>query len=153
LSQGKAPYVTPVSNHLCHFVYAAAWQIRHYTYTLNASPTRHAQWKMKGYNKIAALMGRYPESAIVSQFSDLNILNILYLQAEIIGLRKDLRELEDANDRSQEPARASFSRNWYELSSAEEINGSDEQWKLVLLIREKLKEYSMVRNIGLCGRG
>ena len=66
---------------------------------------------MKGYNKIAALMGKYPESAIVSQFSDLNIQNILYLQAEIIQLRKDLRELEDANDRSLEPAKASFSRN------------------------------------------
>ena len=44
-------------------------------------------------------MGRYPESAIIPQFSELNIQNILYLQAELIGLQKDLRELEDANDR------------------------------------------------------
>jgi hypothetical protein len=90
-------------------------------------------------------MGTYPESATVSQFSDFNIQNILYLQAEILQLRKDLHDLEDANDRSAEPAKAKFSSNWYELSSAEEENGSDEQWKLVLSIRERLKEYSMSR--------
>jgi hypothetical protein len=98
---------------------------------------------MKGYNKIAALMGLYPESAIICQFSELNIQNILYLQAELIGLHKDLRELEDANDRSLDRERSSFSRNWDALSSAKKEDGSDEQWKLVLSIRNKLKEYSM----------
>jgi hypothetical protein len=97
---------------------------------------------MKGYNKIAALMGRYPESAIICQFSELNIQNILYLQAELLGLQKDLRELEDANDRSLDPERCSFSRNWDALSSAKKEDRSDEQWKLGLSIRNKLKEYS-----------
>jgi hypothetical protein len=97
---------------------------------------------MKGYNKIAALMGKYPESAIISQFSELNIQNLLYLQAEIIGLQQDLRVLEEANDRSPDTKRAAFSTNWSVLSSADEKDGSDEQWLLVLTIREKLKEYS-----------
>jgi hypothetical protein len=98
---------------------------------------------MKRYKKIAALMGRYPESAIIYQFSELNIQNILYLQAELIGLQKDLHELEDANGRSLDPERSSFSRNWDALNSAKKEDGSDEQWKLVLSIRNKLKEYSM----------
>jgi hypothetical protein len=98
--------------------------------------------KMKGYNKIAALMGRYPESAIISQFSELNIQNLLYLQAELIGLQKDLRELEDANDRSSDPERSAYSRNWDALSSAKKEGGSNEQWKLMQLINVKLKEYS-----------
>jgi hypothetical protein len=98
--------------------------------------------QMKGYNKIAALMGRYPESAIISQFSELNIQNLLYLQAELIGLQKDLRELEDANDRSSDPERSAYSRNWDALSSAKKEGGSNEQWKLVQSINVKLKEYS-----------
>jgi hypothetical protein len=97
---------------------------------------------MKGYNKIAALMGKYPESAIISQFSQLNIQNLLYLQAEIIELQQDLRELEEANDRSPDAKRAAFSTNWSDLSSADEKDGSNEQWLLMLTIREKLKEYS-----------
>ncbi|KAF7883702.1 uncharacterized protein EAF02_005622 [Botrytis sinoallii] len=55
---------------------------------------------MRGYNKIASFMSKYPESAIVSRFSELNIQNIIYLQAEIFGLQIDLKELENANDRS-----------------------------------------------------
>ncbi|PMD16822.1 hypothetical protein NA56DRAFT_579789 [Hyaloscypha hepaticicola] len=97
---------------------------------------------MKGYKKIAALMGKYPELGMVSQFSFLNIQSLLYRQAELIGLQQDLHELEAANDRSQDEEKRLFSRDWYALSSAEEHDGSDEQWRLVLLIREKLKEYS-----------
>ena len=97
---------------------------------------------MKGYKKIAALMGKYPELGMVSQFSSLNIQSLLYRQAELIGLQQDLHELEVANDRSQDEEKTLFSRDWYALSSAEAHDGSDEQWRLVLLIREKLKEYS-----------
>ena len=97
---------------------------------------------MKVYKKIAALMGKYPELGMVSQFSSLNIQSLLYRQAELIGLQQDLHELEVANDRSQDEEKRLFSRDWYALSSAEERDGSDEQWRLVLLIREKLKEYS-----------
>lgn len=97
---------------------------------------------MKGYKKIAALMGKYPGLGMVSQFSFLNIQSLLYRQAELIGLQQDLHELEAANDRSQDEEKRLFSRDWYALSSAEEHDGSDEQWRLVLLIREKLKEYS-----------
>lgn len=98
---------------------------------------------MKGYAKIAALMAKYPESAILTQFSDINIQNILYLQSELVSLRQGLRELEEANERSPHTERAAFATIWYELSEAGEENGNDEQWKLVLRIREKLKEYSM----------
>jgi hypothetical protein len=97
---------------------------------------------MKGYKKIATLMGKYPELGTVSRFSSLNIQNLLYMQAELIGLQQDLHELETVNDRSPDEVKASFSRNWLALKSAQEHDGSDEQWKLVLLIREKLKEYS-----------
>ncbi|KAF7898809.1 hypothetical protein EAE99_012344 [Botrytis elliptica] len=79
---------------------------------------------MRGYNKIASFMSRYPESAI------------------IFGLQIDLKELENANDRSPDAGRANFSRDWFELSTTDEVDGSEEQWKLVLKIREKLREYN-----------
>lgn len=87
-------------------------------------------------------MGKYPELGMVYRFSSLTIQSLLYQQAEIIGLQQDLHELEVINDKSQDKVRASFSRNWFALSSADEYDGSDEQWRLVLEIREKLKEYS-----------
>jgi hypothetical protein len=43
-------------------------------------------------------MGRYPESAVISRFSELNIQILLYPQVEIIALQENLRELEKAND-------------------------------------------------------
>jgi hypothetical protein len=89
-------------------------------------------------------MGKYPELGMVSQFSSLNIQSLLYRQAELIGLQQDLHEFEVANDRSQDEEKRLFSRDWYALSSAEERDGSEEQWILVLLIREKLKEYSKI---------
>ncbi|TEY78284.1 hypothetical protein BOTCAL_0050g00150 [Botryotinia calthae] len=88
---------------------------------------------MKGYNKIASLMSSYPESAIVARFSELNIQNIIYLRAEIFGLQQDLRDLEDANDRSPNTDRAKFSTDCGWVGRAMEIG---------IGIREKLREYN-----------
>lgn len=87
---------------------------------------------MKGYKKIATLMGKYPELGMVSQMSSLNIQSLLYRQAELIDLQKDLQELEIENEESQDGERRLFSTDWWALSSAKEDDGSDAQWKLVL---------------------
>lgn len=106
---------------------------------------------MKGYGKIARLMGKYPESAMVHQFSELSLQNILYMQAELAGLEQDFRRLEAENDGSADGEKAAFSLDWYTLSSTAEVVGGDgddeeeednEQWQLALRLREKLKEYS-----------
>jgi len=98
---------------------------------------------MKGYAKIAALMGKYPESSFISQFSALNIQDLLYRQAELIGLQQNLRRLEESNDYSNDDEKARFATDWFALSSADgHEKGGSEQWELVLEIRQKLKEYS-----------
>lgn len=94
---------------------------------------------MKGYAKIASLMGKYPEVAMVRQFGALNVQNILYLQAELVTLEHDFRKLEAANDIQQE---GHFSLDWDALMSADKDDGSDAQWNMALRIRAKLKEYS-----------
>ena len=94
---------------------------------------------MKGYAKIASLMGKHPEVAMVRQFGALNVQNILYLQAELVALEHDFRKLEAANDVQQE---GHLSLDWDALMSADKDDGSDAQWNMALRIRAKLKEYS-----------
>ena len=97
---------------------------------------------MEGYARIAKFMGRHPESALVSQFSDLNMQNILYLQAEIYGLREDLRQIEEQNSNASSEINRSFSNDWYLLAHTEESDGSDRQWQIMKELRPLLREYS-----------
>lgn len=97
---------------------------------------------MKGYTKIAALMGNYSESLMIRQFNELNVQNILYLQAELVDLEQDYRELEKENDASTDAEKARFSLDWYTLSTTKEDGGDNEQWRTAIKIREKLQEYS-----------
>jgi hypothetical protein len=96
---------------------------------------------MKGYGKVGALMGNFPESVIVKRFSDLHIQNILYLQAEIAGLELDFRRCEAENENSQDGEKQQFSLDWYTLSTTKDEGEDTEQWQLALLIRKKLKQY------------
>ena len=115
---------------------------------------------MDGHAKLAALMGAHPEVAILRRFGALSMQNLLYLQAELVALEKDLRVASADDNLSPDPDRARFHRDWYSLShcggGANEDNRSgkecvDElagkQWQIVLRIREKLAEYSSSRNI------
>jgi hypothetical protein len=94
---------------------------------------------MDGYAKIGKLMGRKVEYAIFRRFRDLNVQNVLYLQAELTHLE---RELDDIRTRdSLHPDRLYYNKDWWSLSQSE--NTEDlEQWDKVLEIREKLSQYS-----------
>ena len=100
---------------------------------------------MEGYAKLASLMGAYPEVAIFRRFSALNAQNLLYLQAELASLEKDLWARAAEDNASDDPDRAVHSTDWYTLSQSitgsSEKEGSGRQWQTVLEIREKLKEY------------
>lgn len=97
---------------------------------------------VEGYAKLANLQAQYPELSIYRRFAGLSARNLLYLQAELVDLEERLRKqtLKDIN--STEGRRKEYSRNWFDLSVSKARDGSDEQWHLVLCIREKLKEYS-----------
>ena len=101
---------------------------------------------MEGYAKIASIMGSHPEVAILRRFGALNAQNLLYLQAELVALEQDLRAISAEDSTSNEQDRANYSRDWYTLrQSQNQTTGSEDagkQWQTILLIREKLKEYS-----------
>ena len=104
---------------------------------------------MEGYTRLASLMGSRPEVAILRRFGSLNARNLLYLQAELVALENSLRACAEKNSMSSDADRAAGARDWYTLSrlgnGSSNNNDMDagEEWRTMLEIRKKLKEYSL----------
>jgi hypothetical protein len=94
----------------------------------------------EGYAKIASTMSHHSELAIFRRFSKLNLQNLLYLQAELTLLEKDLDELVERDKTN--PNRGFYTKDWWSLAESSDDEEGQEQWDKVLQIREKLKEYS-----------
>ncbi|KAF2195699.1 hypothetical protein K469DRAFT_649806 [Zopfia rhizophila CBS 207.26] len=94
---------------------------------------------MEGYAKVAQLMGTHSDVAILRRFQSLNVQNLLYLQAEIIHLESELREV--ARRDTRKANRKSHAHDWWSLSQGE-CEADTEQWEAVLAIREKLEKYN-----------
>ena len=95
---------------------------------------------MEGYAKLSSFMSRDSEFAIFRKFGALNAQNLLYYQAELLGLEDDLNYIA-SNDRiSQDSEKREFAYNWAELSRA--ADGKDLQLEKFMKIRKALKEYS-----------
>lgn len=94
-----------------------------------------------GYPKLARLMASYPETAIFRRFGELNMINILRLQAELQDMECQLQEIRNEDAQSNDPIRQSYvkdfrlMRDWIE-------NGDSLQHELLVSIGEKLREYS-----------
>lgn len=98
---------------------------------------------MNGYRKLASLMGPRPELAIYRRFNELNAHNLLLLQAELVFLEKELEKYIQADNNSPDKNRRIYDQDWQSLfESGSTPGGCPAQWKTVLRIREKLKEYS-----------
>jgi hypothetical protein len=94
------------------------------------------------YPSLSALMAKHPDMTIVRKFADLNLRNILYLQAELSHLEADLEAIVEEDRTSDDPARQAYGPCWYKLSSGSLTHGYNFQWQNVLKVREKLSEYS-----------
>ncbi|KAI9863298.1 MAG: hypothetical protein M1813_003740 [Trichoglossum hirsutum] len=79
-----------------------------YMYVPKNSPIRFSIPKleraMDGYDKLAAFMGDHHEMLILRRFSMLNAKNLLYLQAELVNLEAELKDIvtSDRNSRDAE---------------------------------------------------
>ncbi|MCJ1473696.1 hypothetical protein MMC13_002347 [Lambiella insularis] len=85
------------------------------------------------YARLATLMNSNPEKAIPRKFGDLNMKNLLYLQAELSEVEEELYEVAKFDDES-------YKRDWSRLAEADD--GQSRQWALVLRMRELLKEHN-----------
>jgi hypothetical protein len=87
------------------------------------------------------MMGRFPDLAAFRRFRTLNAKSLLYRQAELVHLERELHrlELQDHSEHNIGPTPNSkkYANDWYWLWSEQ---GS--QWGTVMKIRQLLKEYS-----------
>jgi hypothetical protein len=97
---------------------------------------------MEGYAKVAHLMGTHSEFAIFRLFRNLNMQNLLYLQAEITHLEAELRQI--AEDDIKHGGRRHHAHDWWSLSQGDD-EGDTDQWETVVELREKLEKYSKMK--------
>jgi hypothetical protein len=95
--------------------------------------------KPRGYHRLANLMGHYPEAAIFRRFGALNTIHLLSLQAELIDLQVQFRDICAEDDRMGDPDEQEFSTFFRKLRACEDSL----QYDMLKDIRAKLREYSM----------
>jgi hypothetical protein len=95
----------------------------------------------EGYAKLARLMARQEEFAILRSFRSLNMQNLLYLQAELTHLETELKELAERDVAHID--RQFHAKDWWSLSQGDEEEDT-EQWTKFLDIRDKLEKYSKI---------
>jgi hypothetical protein len=96
---------------------------------------------MEGYSQVADFMSHAGEMAMFRRFGRLNVENLLYLQAELVQLEKELADLAKPEQQPCHPNAPKYRSNWSYLRHSDR-DGHGEQWQKILEIRSKLKEYS-----------
>jgi hypothetical protein len=94
-----------------------------------------------GHPRLSERMGVRTETMIFRKFSALNSRMLLYMQADLAILEKELRDIERDDNKSPEGQRSKYATNYLWLSRSEQ-NGDGKQLKLISKIKEKLKDYS-----------
>lgn len=92
-----------------------------------------------GYDKLSVYMAD-DKYAIFRRFKLSANRDLLYLQAELAQLETELTAL-SSRDQSGKGEERLYGTNWSILSTSETRGESGEQWKKVLQIREKTREY------------
>ena len=93
------------------------------------------------YHKLASFMGTWSDVAIFRRFGALNAQNLLYLQAEITHLERELELVRQKEGSTEKGLQAQ--RSWFELSQDSKDGQPCRQWLVVQDVREKLAEYSL----------
>lgn len=107
------------------------------------------QEPVDGWPTVAKMMTTKPEFGNLCRFSDLNMKSLLYYQAELFQLRKELHEHEYTDYRTGEQEGIGpgtfFWRADCLIASKDDAN--HEQWDVIVKIRKVLKEYSKFSRI------
>lgn len=90
---------------------------------------------MMGYHRIAEFMSAHGEVAILRRFGKLNMLNLLYLQADLTRLEHDLSQIASVNSNTV------TARDWIALRDSTQID-DERQSRIALELRDKLGQFS-----------
>ena len=96
---------------------------------------------MADYNKLASLIGSHQELTILRRFGTLNAKSLLYMQSELLHLQSELEGIELENKYSDDAEKSAFLTSLFDLKNSDGTS-KDLQWRKVLEIRGKLKNYS-----------
>jgi hypothetical protein len=102
----------------------------------NQASTSRAS-KTEGYDRLAAWIASDRGLSIYRRFAKLNAKNLLYLQAEIITVAEDLREIIDEDEKSEDAKVQRFTTSVWYLKNTPSL-----QWARFLELRRLLNEYS-----------
>jgi hypothetical protein len=100
--------------------------------------------QMDGYDKLAAFIAADPRLSMFRRFSFLETKNLLYLQAELVNLETQLRDIVLEDIKSGDAEKDQFPYSVWHLKRSFQLPGARHptQWLKVLEIRKTLKEYS-----------
>ena len=96
----------------------------------------------QGYPALAWFMSKYPELAIFRRFSELNLINLLRLQAELQDLEHQLDEARREDSSSDNENRQKNAKDFWHMRDKHE-DGTSSQYEVLIEIGKKLDEYSM----------
>ena len=99
-----------------------------------------------GYPKLARLMGHSPETAIFRRFKELNLINLLRLQAELQDMEHQLQGIRDDDAQSSDQVRACYATDFRLMRDWKET-GDSLQYDLLVSIGDKVQEYSLTLSI------
>jgi hypothetical protein len=94
-----------------------------------------------GYPTLAWLMSSYPDKAVFRRFGELNLLNLLRLQAELQEMEHQLKVIRKEDAESRDPTRACYAKDFRAMRDNQEL-GDSEQYELLIQVGLKLQEYS-----------
>lgn len=96
---------------------------------------------MDGYHKLASLLSNHEDLFVLRRFATANVKNLLYMQAEILHLEAELHDIA-LEDHSGCAKHRNYEYCVFDLKESCGVGGSDTQWRKILQLREKLREYS-----------
>ncbi|KAF7514121.1 hypothetical protein GJ744_004446 [Endocarpon pusillum] len=105
-------------------------------------PGINRTWSTGSYPRLSEFMGLWPEVAIFRRFGALNTQNLLFLQAEIAHLERELQVIRETEEKREDERGLLAQRSWFELSQATEDGEYCPQWAVIQDIRSKLSEYN-----------
>jgi hypothetical protein len=94
-----------------------------------------------GHPRLSERMGVRTETMIFRKFSALNSRMLLYMQADLAMLERQLHKAEKDDHKSPEGQRSKYATNYFWLSRSKK-DGDGKQLELIEDIKEKLKAYS-----------
>jgi hypothetical protein len=105
---------------------------------------KNVQIAVPGWPTLATLMADKPDLQAFCSFADLNIKSLLYYQAELIHLRKQLHKAEwkDHYDGNDTAAKYAEDLESLFMMVADPDEKTPEQWAIMCKIREVLDKYS-----------